>query len=254
MDGSFALKLAAISLFFLAFPQASESLSVGAEIGRSVNGSISWINMTESPVQIIDFYWMNTGSSTCMVRARMDFFDHDDNMVYSAWSRENPMISGSEGKFGIIASLPAGIYRAFLRVYQCNEIIGNGPYIFEITPPEPDEDIEITGVRTYSDSIEISLNSKYQGNVYVIPENYPLGWIVESGTILDGRTEIGYDPGVWIERNVTFLAVSEDGMHTARRTFALKREIKGLDTLIFLTVFGVAVFFVMMVLSRRYNC
>jgi len=234
-------------------PQASESLSLGAEVGGTVNGSVSWINITENPVQIIDFYWMNTGSSTCMVRGRMDFFDHENKLVYSAWSGEKPMISGSEDDFRIIAKLPSGIYRAFLRTYQCNEIIENGPYIFEITPSGSEGGIEITGVRTYENTIEISVKSDY--DAYVIPERYQLGWIVESGMIPTGSTskEIGYDPGVWIKRNITFVAVSEDGEHFTRRTFSLEREIKGLDTLVYIIILGLLISGAIMLFSKRYN-
>ncbi len=255
MDASCVLKIFVIFFLLLALmPAVSGSVRIGAEVGGSLKGEVSWINVTGNPLQRVNFFWINTGSAACRVRGRVDFHRWNESFL-TAWSGEKVLMPGEEKGFEITAKLPEGRYAGLLRVYQCNEIFDAGSYVFDVSPSGDEGDrIELAGARTYQNEIEVFVeSSSFEGKVYVFPVSYPPGWIVESGNLTlsgDGisSVRIGYDPGVWVERNVTFMAVSEDGRFSSEKTYRMIRGA-GVKEMIFLVVLGGLVLALFMIIS-----
>ncbi len=233
MDSSSCLKvfLSGIILLILISGTATSSV-IEASVRETIKGQVSYLNITEKAYQKFRIFWENTGSVPCEVRIRMDIYrKNGSEVVYSGWSGKKPIINSEEKEFVIYSSVPEGDYSAVLRAYQCNEIRNIGPYGFHSEPSGGGSGVlEIVGLNAYEDEMEVFVrSSEYMENAYVVPDGYPLGWIVESGetgNLYPGMTKsvlIGYDPGVWTEDTIRFKAVSEDGSHEDYGEFTIRR-------------------------------
>lgn len=246
-------------LFVLALVSITvQSLRIEADVKGVISGGTSWVNVSAGSIQKAAVFWQNTGSSGCMARARTDFFaENTSDIAYSAWSSEKPLAPSEESEFDMMSLLPPGRYSAFIRFYQCNEIIRKGPYEVIVASSPKEGSIEILGVTTYTDRAVVFVSSREEaGDIYVIPERYPTGWMFESGKITGmypgdtGFAVLGYDPGLWRESNVTFAAVTGDGRFVSRATFLLKRQSD--IPMIAVAIPGVAILFVLLLASKRF--
>ena len=124
------------------------------------------------------------------------------------------------------------------RLYRAYEIkeIGN---ITEISGKDSSENtLEISSARVYENEIKLRVKSRADTkNIILYPINYPAGWLFEQeeiGGINAGSSKaasIYYETGAFHEREITVIAISEDGMNYGTKTFTLKKE-EGLSKLI----------------------
>lgn len=233
MDSSSCLKILIFGIIaFFLISGTSMSSVIDASVRETINGQVSYLNITEKSYQKFRIFWENTGSVPCDVRIRMDIYrKNGSEVIYSGWSGKKPIMNSEEKEFIIRSSVPEGDYSAILRVYQCNEIRNIGPYGFRSESSGGETGVlEIAGVNSYEGEMEVFVSSsEYLENAYVVPDDYPLGWIVgsgETGELYPGMVKsvlIAYDPGVWTEDTITFKAVSEDGSHHDYGEFTIRK-------------------------------
>ncbi|MEA3255767.1 MAG: hypothetical protein U9Q22_08045 [Candidatus Altiarchaeota archaeon] len=188
----------------------------------------------------------NIGSVGCNFRVRIDVYD-GLQLIHTAWSEGVPLEPGdcSDFRAYFYPTYP-GNFSAKVLIHSCNQIT-KGPVLnFTVIKPET-EDVNKSSrlegaVKKREDIFEISaVNNKSSvgmkikstrnvTDLLIIPREYPLGWIVESGKIgnmqagVEKTVEIGYAPSIWNERELVFDIVSLDGKYHTTKSIMLKEE------------------------------
>ncbi len=243
MAASIRLKLlATLLLAGIAFLPYIGAIDFNIIINEKMDGRAVLIERDDSKAyHLAKVHWENIGSVPCDATLRLDFINSSDGSVYhTAWSKRHEMPTGSFAEIRAAAVLPAGDYTAKMRVYACNEIFGIGEYNFT---SGLDDEIANRSVREYShglsilsaeafeDRIEVEIENiggREQEKIAVMPEKYPLGWIVSFDEIDTKKGErqkakIYYRPPLFRDSYVTFVAISEDGKGMAKKTLFIKK-------------------------------
>ena len=219
-------------LLLVLLASSAVAIQIRTEINGVIEGQIEYVDyrnaVYDSP-QEFKVALVNTGSVGCLARVRVDVMN-GDKLVYSAWSRELPVESGSSELFtSYWQPNESGNYTGDVRIYQCN-MIYDGPelnfsaVISNKTAANPFE----VKVNNNGDKIMVTVKSNVDlDGVAIIPEDYPLGWIVESSEVNlkkgEERTaEIRYSPGIWKPGDVKLLLSTSDGAYKASSTYRIR--------------------------------
>jgi regulator of replication initiation timing len=191
----------------------------------------------------------------------------EDEPVYTAWSKEKALEPGDHSPFEIFFyPKKSGNYSAKLFVYYCNLLLEERVINFtalmkeegsmnesvienmtenvtlerevekrkkRIQTKEKEVPFEITEVETTENYVEFKIKSKENiSNLIIIPTEYPIGWIFESGKIEkieeggEKALKVGYSPSIWKEKKISFDLVTLDGKYHTIAYVTLKKEEK----------------------------
>jgi len=181
----------------------------------------------------VGFELMNSGSLDYRARVRLNIMD-DTDLYYTGWSEEVPLWPGQSEYFELYW-YPVNItgnLTGKIRIYHANEIKEIEPFKFEIKGiTTPKKDIQITGLRTYEDRVEVSIRSNLElKDIIIIPSDYPYGWIFEQSKIdsidenQEKRVELKYEPTIWKPTEVVIHVFTEDGEQYTSKSFLMERE------------------------------
>lgn len=236
MDNAMALRgiaPAACLAVLIGMSLQAAGMGLDLNIREDIRGHAAWLSLSNGPVQMFTIRWENIGSANCLARARIDFCRAEGNettgeRLHTSWSSQEAIMSGQSQTWELYSSLPEGRYAAIPRVYHCNEIFEEEPYFFDVTGSEPEGAIHIEGIGLHSDSLDVLLRSpEGAGEVAVVPEGYPSGWIFESGyagDIAPGesvRVSLGFVPVRLNGTAVKLVAVAMDGSVRGERVFSV---------------------------------
>lgn len=207
--------------------------SIEVNVADMVNSEAKELSRTlNNNVLKVSYDVLNSGSSGYGARMRLDVFN-GTGQTATLWSREEKLIPGERRTISMYwygpqdnenITVKARLYRAYetAEVGNLTEKFGKG---------DAEESIELDKIRVYDDEIRFRIKSRSDTErIIVYPEEYPRGWIFEQGTVDNieaGRLKpasIHYETGLFSEKRITLLAVSEDGRYYGRRTFELKKE------------------------------
>jgi hypothetical protein len=236
----------AILVFLFLVPSAL-AINIELEIGRQIDGYMPWLNTTQDSPQKYSIAWQNTGSVYCKSRPRLDV-SNANGTVYTAWGSEATMMPGDTVTWNLHSYLGSGRYEYNIIFYHCNDVYRYGSYQLAVANATPHEDvIEIIGSSADDTGVELVVRSaKDMDNIALIPADYPLGWIFESGEtdiIKAGETRtvrLSYDPIKWEGQLITFVAASEDGSYVLRKPVILRRAEFPYERIIFILAAAVA--------------
>jgi hypothetical protein len=232
------VKLAAVLLYLMLIPSAL-AIDIQLEIGRQMDGSLQWNQAARGPPQTYSINWRNTGSVYCKARPRIVVFNASGT-VYTAWGSEAVMMPGDSRDWRLHSYLDSGEYEYNITIYHCNGLYTRGPYHLSVVSAATEDGVlEITGSSADDAGVDVSVRSSADADIIIIPADYPLGWVFESGetSIRAGETRtlrLPYDPIKWEGQLITFVAASADGSHMLRKPVILKRAEFPYDRIIFI--------------------
>jgi len=221
-----------ISILFLISIVSAQKIDVS--IAEDLNVSISSLSYPEINNNIFKLTTelFNRGSIGYKVRERLDVFNQS-KVLYTAWSREEPLVPGTRSVFNIYWYEPnkTGNFTGRLRVYYENEI-KESEIEFEVKDLSITQDIfEISNFRTYDDYIKFSLKSPQTvKNVIAFVSDHPMGWIFEQAKIenLDQNDKISvyipYQASLWTPSEIKVSIVTEDGKYYSSKSFTMVKE------------------------------
>lgn len=242
-------KIFIVSILLLLTSIVFSGLLVDVHVHEVIDSHIPYITAEELLMERPQEFLMeidNTGSVGCNFRVRIDVYD-GSQLIHTAWSEGLPLEPGdcSDFRAYFYPAYP-GNFSAEVLIHSCN-LITKGPVLnFTVIKPETrdvnkssrlegavkkmEEVFEISAVNNKS---SVGMKIKSRRNVtglLIIPREYPLGWIVESGKIdamrdgVEKTVEIGYAPGIWGEKELVFDIVSLDGKYHTTKSIMLKEE------------------------------
>jgi len=218
-------------LVFLILP-VTYAMIINVEIEDIVNGMSSYHNFSSSPFVSFVFDWENIGSVDCNARLRMDILDLNSSELYTSWSKKVALAPGG-GALLSTYYLPkkSGNYSATIKLYYCNDIYKISSFNFSFERPDFEELNLSLDIATTKNEIKFKIKPKEDlDKLYIIPENYPRGWIFDSLEINnlkkgeEREITLTYVPAYWMPRNITFSLIS--GNYLKNVEIRLKEEKK----------------------------
>jgi len=224
-----------ILVIILAFPLNSQEVEVYIKgVLKSEVTSLKYNSELKygEPFKV-SFEILNSGSLDYRARVRLDVLNGDD-LFYAGWSKEIPLWPG-QSRYYELYFYPVnmtGNFTGKIRIYHANEIKELEPVQFKIESMiTPEKNIQLTGIKTYEDRIEVGLRSDQElNNVIIIPSDYPMGWIFEQSKIDEIRkgeekkVELRYEPTIWKPTEVVIHVFTEDGKQHTSESFLMERE------------------------------
>ena len=233
-----ALRMFFVILALLAiFPSIVQSLDVNINVRGIIDWNIGWVDVINGSFQALNFHIENIGSVDCDTLLRVDYYNKSD-LLYTGWSEMDVLSPGEYKSFVIYSSLPYGNYTANLTMFYCKNVYTLGSYnIFSTNRIKNNLNknkfiVELIESVAKENKIEVAIRSKEDvENVIVIPERYPLGWVVSSKRVRsipkgEGKVAIYYDAPVLRGKNITFAVYTEDGKLIGYNTLLVKKESK----------------------------
>jgi hypothetical protein len=216
--------LACTTAFMLVVAGVSvQGMDLVLTIEQSLDGHLSFFTLDNRALQSFAIRWENIGSVNCMTRPRIDIYSPGAGLVHTAWGSQERIMAGQGHEWVLHSGLEEGDYSAILRVYFCNEILEEEPFNFSVQEKATPGGLSIDSVRVYKDYVEVSVRSPDGANgVAVIPEDYPTGWIFESGISGDlkpgetGLARLGYVPVRLAGTAIGIRALSAEGYSVGR--------------------------------------
>ncbi len=213
---------------------SANAIEVLVKIDELLLGNISYISYSpelEKPFHLSAEFF-NSGSIAYKARIRTDIYS-EDGLLYSAWSREEPLLPGFRKTFDMYW-LPGtdGDYTANVRMYYANEIRSYGNLSLEAKGiPKPESAFEIRRQRTYDDHVRLYIwSNRTVDGVVVIPSEYPTGWIFEQdelGPMREGEIKqavLPYVPALWGQHKLTVSVFTLDGKYLTSKSFLMEKD------------------------------
>ncbi len=234
----FAIAMLAASLL----TATAHSAKIDVNVLELINSEAKEINHDSyNNVLKISYDVMNSGSIDYGTRVRLDIFN-GTKYTTTLWSKEAVIIPGNRKTINLYWYSPGEFetWTAKARLYLAYEIkeIGN---LTEISGKGNSANtLEISSMRVYENEIKLRVKNQNDAdakNVILYPINYPAGWLFEQEEIgdikagSDKAAAIHYETSAFREREITLIAVSEDGKNYGTKTFTLKKE-EGLSKLV----------------------
>jgi len=233
------MKKILVYLMLAAMISSAYALQVKTEIVGLVGGYMDYVdydtNVKDGP-QEFTINWINTGSVGCRMRFRFDITNANKS-IDSAWSNELPIDAGASGLFHAYwKPNESGAYTARIRIYQCRTIKDGPEFNFTaVVSGAGGENPFNISVDNDMESIKLKVRSGRDfEKLIVVPEGYPIGWVVESADLNLTKDEektvvLGYFPEIWKPADVSFLVTTPDGAYSQRLTYKLQDRSGGYD-------------------------
>ena len=223
------IKLVSVIFLFLLIPITS-ALDIELEIDEKVDGHLEWFNITSISPQKFSITWNNIGTTSCISRARIDFYNVS-RRAYTSWGEKTIMKPGETVTWDLYSYLDTGQYNYTIIVYHCFDYYEFGPYPLVATNSTPIQDVvEIVNSRADDEGIELFVTSnKEVKDVVVIPESYPSGWVFEPGKIESIKpgevksVKLNYESIGWEGKSINFIVATGDGNYADERPIILRK-------------------------------
>ncbi len=212
---------------------AAYSAKIEVNVAELINSEAKEINHDSyNNVLKISYDVMNSGSLEYGARVRLDIFNGTAQTA-TLWSKEEVLTPGERKTISLYwYQQPENeTLTANARLYRAYEIKEIGNVTETSGKGNSANTLEINSVRVYENEIKFKIKSTEDAkNVVVYPVKHPAGWIFEqesAGDIKAGSEKtasIHYETGAFREREVTLIAVSENGRNYGTKTFALKKK------------------------------
>ena len=178
----------------------------------------------------------NSGSLAYVAKIRFDIFN-GTKKVSTIWSEDYVLNPGMRTAVDLywynnITNNIANTLNIKAKLYRAYDIldIGNLTWVFNQTKISK-ETIDIENVHVYNNEIQFKVRTLNDTKkVIIYPKTSPEGWIFKQ-TIIDnlksGKSkiaQINYETGIFSEKEITLIAVSDDGQSYGEKTFVLKKE------------------------------
>jgi len=243
-------------------------IQVNVYVDDTINGFTPFFNRSEfadGAIQNFQVVFENVGSVGCNTRLRADIYNSNNDLVYTAWSREFPLEPGGVADMNAYWH-PRGVgnYTANLSIYYCNLIL-NGP-VFNVSVPNRTTSImeqNTTGdllditYETTMNYVEMRIKPKEDlEGIVIIPKEYPLGWMFSSTRVdsLKKDTEkivkIDYNPTIWKESGVEFDILSTDGNLYLTKSVEIKEKKELPIEHIIIAVLSIVIIILLIVIFR----
>ena len=209
-----------MGLFLAIMAGTSSALDMEISVKESIQGYVAWFSLSNDGYQAFSTGWNNIGSVNCLSRPRIDMYTLDangslDRMVYTVWGQEETSFSGSSSEWTLFSGLPEGEYAAVLRMYHCNEIFEQEPYVFTAPGIAEGQDPAITEVQSGPGRLDVHVSGST--DAVVVPEDYPSGWIFQSARVEDGRAVLDFVPVGDLPTSITLRVVDASGSSSVRK-------------------------------------
>jgi len=218
-------------LFLLTLIPVANAVIIEVKIPKVLRGEISsfYYNISGNLMTFkVEFY--NSGSIGYKSRVRIDVFN-DSQQIFTAWSEERKFVPGDRKIFELFwFTNLTGNFSGRIRAYFANEIVEKEFKLEKSFAYPAEKAFSISNFRTYENAVVFDLKSeKYAGNVVIVPENIPLGWIFQQKRLEIRENEvktvaISYKPAIWSEENLTLSIASLDGKYFTQEEVRLKKE------------------------------
>ena len=208
-----------MAFIILLIPQAM-AVRVEIIVDGNIGGNVEYFEMDENVEGVQEFVlqWYNSQSISCSSIAEFDIYKEGE-LAGTTWSEKKVMMSGvSDSFYSYWIPDETGNYSLRIRIHHCHEIIETELMNFTVSSvPVPEEKIQIETKNMPDGLVQVKvLSPEDLKDVAVVPEDYPIGWIM-SGKKIDleaGREKtifIEYEPPVWIKEDANIMAISLDG-------------------------------------------
>jgi hypothetical protein len=236
-------------LFYLAKGrEAVAGMVIKVTVSPSIKANYYFINLTPTPVQYFYVALENSGSVECDALARIEFYNSSNISVYRIWSEKRYLWPGGNADLFFYSALPPGNYSAFVKILYCKDLYTYGPYNFEVknyTPPK-EGFIKVVKNETFEEYVELTLKSNVTlENVAVIPIEYPISWVFNSGFIekieagKETKVKLFYEPVIWRERKIKVKAMTMDGEYATENEIWLIRKKEGFFDKLFKLLYSI---------------
>jgi len=242
-----------LSLFvFLFFIHLSAAIEVLIVISEKIDGSLAHVSVSNAyvgaPTRVL-MDWENIGSAGCVVTLSADVYEKkaiqtkklvngtivvektfniSKDPVDVLWSFPTPLEPGDHSPLEFIwIPKSAGEFVLKPKAYMCFKTIE----LEDINVSVRKRNISVEQVpalietKSTPSSIEFSITPEEDtGPLTIVPQVYPVGWIVESKTIpfpgVGNVTSVAirYAPQIWRETDIVFDIISEDGRYRSQWT------------------------------------
>lgn len=225
----FAMAILAASIL----TAAAHSARINVNVLEMIDSEAKELNHDSyNNVLKISYDVMNSGSIDYGARVRLDIFN-GTKYAATLWSKETALIPGERKTINMYWHAPGEneTWTANARLYRAYEIKEIGSISGISGKGSSENTLEISSVRVYENEIKFRVKSRVDAkNIILYPVNYPAGWIFEQEEIggikagSDKAASIHYETGAFREREITLIAVSEDGRNYGTKTFLMKKE------------------------------
>jgi len=237
-----------ISFFIILI--SSYALVVEINVAGKIKGIVSYFNFSQTKygIQNVILEWENIGSASCKAIARVDIYNFTNSslkFLKSFWSEEILINPGDHYPFKVSWYNNPGNYLAKVYINYCFR--EEKVRIFNYSVKEkPIEKLNIT-ITGNGDEKEIRIKietNKTLKNIYIIPKEYPTGWIVPSISLekIEPKSKeirIFYLPQSWRETSISFLVFAENGKLVKEVKIKLKKSFDWNKILIGILIFSI---------------
>ena len=190
-------------------------------------------NMSVSGIMELNSEFVNIGSTAYKARAKLDVLK-DSDIIFTGWSDEKEIFPGERADFQIYWFIPDTHeeLEGQLSIYHANMIKKYEPIPLSITTAAPTDDpFHIYDFRTYDEYVRFDFNSvKNAEDVTFFVSNVPVGWVFEQKKVdlvrenRDIEVILPYKPSIFSPKEITLVAVSDDGAFYTEKQFVMKKE------------------------------
>lgn len=175
---------------------------------------------------------LNSGSLEYVTKIRFDIYNGSKKLS-TIWSKEYILNPGNRETLDLYwHNNVDGTLDVKAKLYRAYDIVDIGNLVWTFNGANNSEEtINIENVHVYNDEIQFRVETLNDTKkVIVYPKNSPEGWIFEQNVVENLKskksksTHINYETGIFSEREITLVAVSEDGKNYGEKTIVLKRE------------------------------
>lgn len=225
------------AIFFLLLIMALSASAIAASVSVNVNDFVSselkiMHEEEKSGLLFREFELFNSGSAPYLARIRVSL-NNASGEVFSGWTKEGAVMPGERKIFPAYAYAASGgnytekIYGHY--AHDSFELAGKNITVEAF--PHPEAEILISNPRVYAQKITLDVESGTdEKNVVVMPYSFPVAWIAgqkEIPSLRKGRAvriSIPYESDVFLEKPVSFIAVSGDGRALGKASFLMRPE------------------------------
>jgi hypothetical protein len=228
------------SILALHIPKGARAAEVQVKVAQDLKGNISSFSYNVSNDLLrfnVEYY--NSGSLPYAARMRIDILSGQSGqeVLFTGWSGDMKLMPGDKQAAVIYGYTSAnGRLVARVRAYFANEVIERS---FEVSKPAGggkdsaiDKGAVLSDMHAYDDRIVFDATAKSSDldGVVIMATDFPPGWSFEQKTVSSIRRgstvtiSMPYAPSLFVERNVSILAISDGGTGGSLTTFAIKKE------------------------------
>jgi hypothetical protein len=236
------MKHIALILFLIIFLASyAFALEIKLSVSDTTSAEIKYFEYNDSlTIKKFSIEMLNNGSNPYPARALLEI-QNESGTTFSGWTQEKVMMPGNNAFFQIYwVPNYSGSFTAKITVFFRGEKISKEFNISVTNQGSQRDNFKILDVKTYRNMIEIDIDGPPDsGDIAVIPENMPKGWIIEQKVIhkYSKKAYIRYGSLIWSREQIVLTIASLDGKYATSKQVRLERE-RGLLAMFYNMIFG----------------